>query len=468
MSRSATTRSMRSTVFAVLGAAWVVALATCPTFATAQYHDPVYIGGGGSSTSSLYQNGIVKYDAKSGTLSTLVDPGVLCYGYAMDVDNRCLVFAASTASSLTGGLFRYDPATNGISTIYSYADTLARPYKFTINADGEYVVGTRATVFEGQTPRVVDQLMKFDAAGTASTIWTTTQLGRAAVLNGVVQMNPDTGNYLVCDGYSSTSTLTRYPVLDIGDDGSMFVWSTGGRYGWNGVYDAPFDLRTGELLGIASRRILRLTPGTDRRTTVGILNGFPTTDNIRQSRFDLQSAAAPRWVSFGYATNRTAPAPFESYICYVDRQTHTVTSISLTPKFMVTDYDFVFWRGRHVQTVRTAPRQWDVRLSVPAFPGKPYALAMTAFGTRPGVSLPDGRTILINPDTFTFLTLGNLIRPVFDPGPLVLDQNGEATGRLDMSLLPTFGWPFWLQLVVLDPAAPGGIAYIPDPYVIRL
>ena len=41
-------------------------------------------------------------------------------------------------------------------------------------------------------------------------------------------------------------------------------------------------------------------------------------------------------------------------------------------------------------------------------------------------------------------------------------------GKLDLSTLDQLGMPIWLAMAVLDPAAPCGIAYLPDTYVMRI
>ena len=67
------------------------------------------------------------------------------------------------------------------------------------------------------------------------------------------------------------------------------------------------------------------------------------------------------------------------------------------------------------------------------------------------------------------MSLKNWLRPYFNPGPLVLDAGGEAQGSIDISKLPPLGGvPIWIAVAVLDPAAPDGMAYLPDTYVMRL
>lgn len=128
-----------------------------------------------------------------------------------------------------------------------------------------------------------------------------------------------------------------------------------------------------------------------------------------------------------------------------------------------------FYRGRHIQTIKVAPRRWDAHLSCPAFPGKAYAIAISLAGYRPGVRLPDGRRIHLNLDHAVALSMRGQLRPLFDPGPGRLDANVGAIGSIDLGSIPSnLGIPMWIAMAVLDFAAPLGIAYLPDTYVFRL
>ncbi len=251
-------------------------------------------------------------------------------------------------------------------------------------------------------------------------------------------------------------------MYDVADDGTLHTWSTGGSYGWYGYYCAPLDFRTGELTGPYGSRIYRLVPGVDTRTTIGVL-ALPSQSSLTQAQFDVQSAASPRWVAVGYKT----AAPYQTYLLNIDRLTNVVTSLTVDSSHRSVYYDFAFYRGRHVQTVKTGFRKWDIRLSIPDMADKAYAIGLTMSGIRPGVRLLDGRTIFINPDVFTFLTVGNLIPGIFNPGPGKLDASGEARAVLDVSAIPRLDFPFWIAVVILDPQAPTGVGFIPDVRVIK-
>ena len=134
----------------------------------------------------------------------------------------------------------------------------------------------------------------------------------------------------------------------------------------------------------------------------------------------------------------------------------------------VSPRDIDIWQGRNIQPVRTAAGQYTLRFSFPGYGGMPYAAGMSLSGVRPGVVLPDGRNILLNPDMLTFLTVNNLLPGIFNLGPAVLDKAGEAQGSLDVSALPPLGLPVHLVVVVLDPKATAGLAVISDPYVMPL
>ncbi len=466
---------MRVVLLAVVAALLPAVLAQS---ATAQYHSGVYIGGGYNGTTSSLQTawGIFRYDANAGTMTTVTIPGGNCHGIAMDFDNRSLVFAVqrpaqvvssgpegSGAVAIPGGvesgLYRWNPTNGQISTIVSNIEMFFRAGKICVNQDGDYVIGSR-TKSNGYV------VFKVDQAGAISTILGTPQLGRAGRFDGAIRIDPDTGHYLVCDYTSNTTSSIRYPVLEVQEDGTSRNWSTGGAYGWDGRYSAPYDLRTGEIAGPSGSYVYRLTPGVDARTTLGTIVNLASGTQVRVAEWDLQSAPSRRWVAVGY--EGFSNDPYENVLYHIDEVSRSATATFLSPKKMTINHDLVFWRGRHLQTVKTGPRQWDLRVSAPAHAGQRYAVAMSMRGIRPGTLLPDGRRLLLNIDTLALLTLGNWIPGVFRPGPGVLDANGEAVASIDVRGLPEIGWPFWIGAVVLDPAGPAGIGLVPDPIVIRL
>ena len=452
------------TVVAILLAAGTVA---------GQYHDPVYVAGGYYTTSSLYSTGFWLADTKNQTYTSLAPASYRSSTVLMDADNRRILYSVqgTTSASYPGpiksGIFRYDPATTNLQTVMVDTLTLYRPYHLLINQDGDYVFGCQS--FNPSDYHI----FKIAQGGGLTTILSTTTMGNRYYFNYALARNMDTGNYLVNNGTSTTGLY--YGILDVADDGTYTTYSTGGTYGWYGYYSMPQDHDTGFIEGQYLDTIYQLKPGTSNRTTLWH-PGRPGGHFLRYvCKFDLQSAASKRWVAIGYfQTTKNNNIFYAPVVYYIDRKTYTVTYVSADPlKTLPTQYNHVytfdFYRGRHLQTVSIAPRQWNIHLSCPNFPGKNYALLLSASGYRPGIQLPDNRTVHLNYDTLFNLSSKNMLKPFFDPGPLQLNAKGEAVGTLDLRALPPrLNMPVWMALAVLDPGAPNGIAYLPDTYVMRL
>jgi len=180
--------------------------------APAQYHDPVYITGGYNAVSSIYTRGIFLADGSARTLTTFILPRYYSYGFRMDVGNRQVVFQTgvqfSSSTVFTGphaGLYRFDPATQKISTIRYDTMSFYRPYKLHVNQDGDYVLGANTRNWTGTRTEYHYRILKVDRTGVLTTVLTTQSLGRPAYFYGGIQTNIDTGNYLICDMYSLLS-----------------------------------------------------------------------------------------------------------------------------------------------------------------------------------------------------------------------------------------------------------------------
>jgi len=450
---------------------------------TAQYHDPVYVMGGYKTTSTLYGTGYWLGDTRAPTYTKLFSLDYSSMGVKMDADNRRILFTVrgSTSASYPGGvksgIFRYDPNLKTVSTFLANTMSLYSCYHIHINQDGDYVFGCQAMT--SASPVVYDNyLYKVTAGGTVSTLLTTLKLGiTRSDFNSYICRNMDTGNYLVCVpmvSMSSVSKIAGGAILDVADDGSFTTFSTGGTNGWNGAYNMPQDHDTGWIEGQYNNTLYRIKPGNTSCATLWHL-GRPGGHNIQYTcEFDLQSAANKRWVSMGYYYGNIGGQLYYAPVTYyIDQKTYAVTYVSLDPNRATAGwrnytYAFDFYRGRHIQTIKLGKGHHDIYLSCPGFPGKDYVLLLSAAGYRPGLKVPDGRTVHLNLDDFFKLSLNNLLKPYFDPGPLKLDANGLATGSIDVRALPTLNIPVWIAMAVLDPAAPSGIAYLPDTYVMRL
>jgi len=446
--------------------------------AGAQYHDEVYLMGGQADGETARMTGIWlgDYNRRSSTKLAGNVNMVSSYSIQMDADNRRIIFGARDGllagppSTLQSGIFRFDPATQQVTTLRASTLDMFRVNHLLINQDGDYVYTAESFVSPGPIPVVTHGLFKLSRTGAVTTLLTTPQVGAGAWLWDV-GINMDTGTYLLNANLRNT---LRYGVLDVALDGSSFTTFAGSTsYGWDGRFDTMHqDFATGDLFGQTGGLLFQLKKGGASRTTLWRL-GYPGPFHMEDtSRFDLQSAARKRLVSIGWEFQ--SPTSYPAAVFFVDtRPPYAVTATNIrqnqtSPSYMNWCYSLDFYRGRHIQTMKTGRGRWDIHLSCPRFPGKSYALLMSLAGYRPGITLPDGRRIYLNLDPFLHLSLRNLLRPYFDPGPLKLDASGEAVGRIDVSALPPLNLPVWIALAVLDGASPSGVAYLPDTYVIRL
>jgi len=461
-----------------------VALAFLAGLCSAQsYHDGKYITGGYAYRCSSGTAAGLFLVGSDGSSSTLVVPGYTSYGWCMDVDNRKIVFTACTTTSTStcysgpaSGVYRYDPGTMVLETLAG-PDTMGlySNYKIHVNQDGDFLFGNHAKSMVGTTTVYDSRVMKLSRSGTLSTFLSTMALGRRGYIHENIQRDIKTGNLLIADGSSHTTPSTfRYGILEVSPGGgTVNTWSTGGSYGWHGDYTMPQDSTTGYITGPDGRTVYQLKPGTTSRTTIATL----TSGSYSNCKFDLQTAAARRWVGTAYSYSSTHR--YEQWIGYVAHDgTGTVTSIKVTSfeqgKRAYYE-DFEFFLNNPLTTEKLSDGdvvQMKIRMSCPGCPGNAYAIAAGITGVSPGIPLPDGRNINLNYDVFVYVTLNDLIPDIWKGGPGVLDGQGEASGILDLAPLSPppggFGIPIWIAMAVIDPNAPSGIKYIPDTIVVRI
>lgn len=466
---------MRISLLALLVAVMLVGAVS------AQYHDSKYLFGGYGTTSSLYAQGPWLADAGNQTFTKLGPGGTWyqSYGMAMDVDNKKVIClprgTTSTSYQYKGGIFRIDPTTNTMVTVFQDANLIySNCGPVHVNQDGDYVFAAYSRSTQSSTTQYHYRLYKVPSlGGTASTLYSSTKffnLSTTCYQGG--QADIDTGDYVL----QVYNTNIRYGILNLSLDGStLTTWSTGGTYGlYTYNYDNLMrDWDTGNWECIYGDYIYQLTQGTMTRTTLYNL-GYPGALRVYYGcKHDLRSSGKRTARLGGYIWNSN-PTYYEPAVLTVDMSgpPYAVTYVSVDPQRKTARqynycYAFNFYRGRHVQTLMTAPKKWQMRISCPNYAGKSYVAAVSISGYKPAIPLPDGRKIYLRPDNLTQPSLNGWLKPVFDPGPGKLDANGEAVGGLDFSSLPSIGLPMWISVLVLDPKAPNGIAYIPDTFVFK-
>jgi len=151
---------------------------------------------------------------------------------------------------------------------------------------------------------------------------------------------------------------------------------------------------------------------------------------------------------------------------FVDEQTRVVTPWAVPQSI---------WPGalvppREVASRRIAPGQWEFGLHFAGHAGKAYAMGFSLSGVRPHVALGDGRRIHLAVDALTALSLSGQLAPILTHNVGILGATDRAVVHLDLRALPenVAGFNLYGLAVVLDPAAPFGVAIIADPVRVRL
>jgi len=445
----------------------ITVLALAAGLAGAQFHDPIYLFGGSTSTNTAYFSGVNMLDntGPKPVVTQLINPDGTTYAMKMDYDNRHVILGlhgstSATAGPLRGGLFRFDPVAKTYTTIIQGPIGTVAYWRFAevnVNQDGDYLCGVYKY---DKTATNSWELWKVDQSGKPTTVLTSTAMGVSTYFSNKAVRNILNGKYL----YPAGTSATGYAVWEIGKNGTFSTWAGGvqGNRAWYGNFTTAQNFQTGYLEAADGYEIMRLKPGDKTRTTIATLTGLPNGIYVSGGQ-DLQTAPRPRQMYVGYSTS-----PYETWLAYIDTTSWAVTTLQVSSTHRTASFAFGLYEGRHTQTVLVAPNKWQVRFSAPNYPGKAYVAAVGITGVVPGLWLPDGRKIMLNFDVVSLITLNNLVPAIWNGGPGMLDSNGEAQGMLDLTIIGGLGIPIWIVWVVLDPLAPNGFAYIPDPYVMDM
>ena len=279
---------------------------------------------------------------------------------------------------------------------------------------------------------------------------------------GNATIDVDTAELLVAIGLTG-GTLQRFDR----QTGASTTLATGfsTRYG-----DAAQDPRTGDVYvptccGVNSSPLRSLDVRRAGTSVSTIYLASNTLAGAYGVQFDRASAATPRIVT-GCVRNILAPA--SGGVWFIDVASAVPQQHAPFPTATVTDVSFL--EGRNLHSTRTATGRYRVDLSVPTDAGFNYVLAVGHTGVRPGVALPDGRRLPLNPDGLTMLATANGLAPFVTNTVGALDASGRATATIDVGgLYPSIrGMLVWLCVVTLDPRSPLGIATISDPFVLKM
>lgn len=431
----------------------VVSLVLAASAAISQsFHPPDYLIGAVANPIPGVEPGIQRVDLTAATprVSTIYLPGSNSR-FTMDVDNRQLIVVSeyATATPAPHGCFRVDPMTNAVTTLLQHPG-FSHHGSVTIDYNGDYVID--------QQTMTTSAVLRVPRAGPTTTLLVPTQAG---VTGAWLAKQPDilTGHALVPTVRQVSSGLAWGLLLLDTTTGAFSTFASPTTISSETPY-FPQRAPSGTIEKAGHHRAYRWVFGqTPRAITTLSLDPNHYHSGFRGvGAIDLQTAARPRHVvADGFQFPRTPQTVFYAF----DAATWTTTQTLLLPGRRYVQ-SFEFWRGRHTQTVRTGPRRWQLRLSAPHLPGRAYRVAASVTGLAPSTTLPDGRRINLTLDPVTIATAANALPGIWNPGPGVLDRDGLALGQIDLSGVPTIGIPLWIGWAVLDPAAPLGVAYLPD------
>jgi hypothetical protein len=134
----------------------------------------------------------------------------------------------------------------------------------------------------------------------------------------------------------------------------------------------------------------------------------------------------------------------------------TVIARHSFPGYMIRGAEFYGTRKVSGAGRATPGADYPLSFSFPGSPGRPY-LAVLSTGLRPGITLPDGRTIQIDVTSPIFaLSLGGL--PGITTGFAgTLDGSGRASATVRVLAGLPAGTRFFATAVALNPTSPSGV-----------
>jgi len=402
---------------------------------------------GGLLSAQLHPNGaagvtdvagqVFLFDGAKVTTLTLGSAGN--FGCVMDGENRLLLVV-----SVSGQLVKIDPKSGTVVGLL--ATGLAGANDIVVDHNGDHFVNSASN------------LWKVDRAGRVSTILTrlTEAWGGAAV-------DIDTGDLII----QSTAGQNVDPTLLVSRDGSSVTTLGVGADARFGIaqHIPTGDIFIGSCCGdfVQSENLYHLL-ASDHIATVWLARPSPPV-GVYSLKADRSSAAVQQLLLGAFRPSLSSRGYGGLYT--IDIATKAVNQLT-TIQFNLYEVELLY--RRNLFGVRTGRGTWDIGLAVPEDARRGYLMTMGGSGVRPGIVLPDGRRINLVVDLLTLFGLtigyGNFLQ-----GHLgVLNAEGRATARLDLSGFgPAMnGTRFHFVAVTIDPAAPLGLKTITDPFVLEV
>lgn len=455
-------------------ASLVLCASAAATGALAQPHpEGINAGGGYPVNGTNFGAGVYTLDKQQAVHTTvwnLTVPGAATYlpnywrDARMNIDNRTHVYVTGENSSpsftQTSGVFAFDPQSKATVPIAQDPSALYIGNGIELTTDGDYLVAA-------QRPTNDTHLLRVTPTGTVQTVLTTVQLGMSAAFRYPIRRDVATGDIVVPSGAN--------PVLAVANDGSVRTFCVGGN-GIQPTFGFEQYIRSGAYYYSTQSFVLRFQQGgTGPQTAANltqIVGGLSATGGV----FENQTINNPQMIM--HVHSQSASIGSKTWLCWFDRtQNWTVTKTiqhftsATFAKVLAYPYcDLFHEQNNYVQPIQTGRLQWAIRLQSRAFAGRRYILLPTVSGHVPGFPL-DSRRVFLNWDAVTNVAVRNLIPSVFSQGAGSLGATGGATATLDLSKvgLPNgVKFVIHLTLAVIDPNAPSGIAFITEPFPLRV
>ncbi len=386
------------------------------------------------------------------------------YGMVTDTDNRTVIVPVYIdAAGSQAALALWDPrGQTVVGTLWSGPATgpLRGSTGWTLNSDGHPVTLDRLS-----SPRRLAEYDRFKGAWTYHAI-----PGSVASFAGIAGFHWDTlnGGYVFA-GWSGGG-LGKPPAA-----GPTVLYRTG----WDGSGKVDLATDPGALAMFGGERLDSgdwISSSNNNQVAYYKVNAASRvwTPGPATSGHPFADVSAERYAAHGqgfFAVHGGTPGA----VVYVDPATVPPTIIpvytgtaSTWPTAPALPLEVTPLFQRDLSTRRTGKARWDLNIRPRSgwLAGRFCVVAAGLQGVAPPIQLPDGREIHLSPDLLTWLTLGWGLPPFIVGNRTMLDLNGEATARIDLTLLGSAanGTVIHFAGVVLDQAAPNGIAWVLEPW----
>jgi len=394
------------------------------------------------------------------------------FGMTMDADNRTVIvpgIVGTVLNPMVYALVRYDPQAKAVvGTLWQGAATsltIRSWSNLTLDSDGDVI-----TIDNSYLP---DKLATYDVFARTWRLtplpalmqWPGIGIGAGVggcewdeFLGGINHVTWFGSNvvpgYLFHTSYDGLVTRTLVPVPSPGFMGIQVRF--GGTVLDSGDWVSSVHA-AGRPTGTYSFYLLA-SPGGPGMAMVYVGTGLVPWDVTHE-----KYAAPGRgfWVANGW--------PREARYVDVDANTLAVLHTGTTTTWPNQNaFEILPLYDRDLGSRRTGKATWDLYINpgAGAHAGQAYVVLASLASPRPGVTLPDGREIHIGLDALAVATSRGPFPPFITGNLGVLDRQGMGTVRIDMSALGTRanGTVIHFSGLVLDPAAPSGIAWVCDPH----